>query len=181
MEMDAYLISKVYADWVTAGKTADTTVPSVANILNLFDAMMQKMDEARVTPTGRILYLTPAMNTLLKTAQAIQRNFDVQGGGSALNRVVTSLDNIQIEVVPSELMKTAYDFTTGWAVGATAKQIHMMLIDPMAVITPVSYQFARLDEPSAGSEGKYVYYEESFEDVFILNKRADGIQFVVAP
>lgn len=180
-EMDAYLISKVYADWVTAGKTADTTVPSVSNILNLFDAMMQKMDEARVTPTGRILYLTPAMNTLLKTAQAIQRNFDVQGGGSALNRVVTSLDNIQIEVVPSELMKTAYDFTTGWAVGATAKQIHMMLIDPMAVITPVSYQFARLDEPSAGSEGKYVYYEESFEDVFILNKRADGIQFVVAP
>ena len=55
----------------------------------------------------------------------------------------------------------------------------MMLIDPWAVITPVSYQFVQLDEPCAGSEGKYVYFEESFEDVFILNKKADGIQFLV--
>ncbi|HBK02236.1 MAG TPA: capsid protein, partial [Clostridiales bacterium] len=27
------------------------------------------------------------------------------------------------------------------------------------------------------TEGKYYYYEESYEDVFILNKKADGIAF----
>ena len=52
----------------------------------------------------------------------------------------------------------------------------VLLIHPLAVITPVSYTFAQLDQPSALSEGKYVYYEESFEDVFILNKKADAIQ-----
>lgn len=76
-------------------------------------------------------------------------------------------------------MKTTFDFTTGWKAGGGAKQIHMFLVHPVAVITPVSYQFAQLDEPSATTEGKYYYYEESFEDVFILNKKADAIQFVV--
>jgi hypothetical protein len=74
-------------------------------------------------------------------------------------------------------MKTAYVFTSGWAAAEGAKQINMMLIHPNVVITPVSYAFAQLEEPSALSEGKWVYYEESFEDVFILNQQKGGIQF----
>ena len=179
-EMDAYCISKIYSDWTAQSMTADTTAPTTANILNIFDSFMQQMTEDRVTPSGRILYVTPAIKTLLKQAQDISRQFSVQGGSPIINRAINSLDSVQIEEVPSELMKTAYDFTSGWAVGTTAKQIHMMLIDPWAVITPVSYQFSRLDEPSAGSEGKYIYFEESFEDVFILNKRATGIRFLRA-
>ena len=90
--------------------------------------------------------------------------------------MISSIDTVSITVVPSELMKTLYEFTTGWSVASAAKQINMLLIHPLAVITPVSYTFAQLDQPSALSEGKYVYYEESFEDVFILNKKADAIQ-----
>lgn len=179
-EMDAYCISKIYSDWTAQSMTADTTTPTTANILNIFDTFMQQMTEDRVTPNGRILYVTPAIQTMLKQAQDISRQFSVQGGSPIIDRAINSLDSVKIEVVPSELMKTAYDFTSGWAVGATAKQIHMMLIDPWAVITPVSYQFSRLDEPSAGSEGKYIYFEESFEDVFILNKRKTGIRFLRA-
>ena len=178
-EMDAYCVSKIFADWTGTGKSADTTAPTAENILSIFDAMMQRMTEARVTPGGRILYITPSIETLMKNAQQIQRTLDAQAGPAAINRTVSNLDQVKIEVVPAELMKTVYDFTSGWAVGESAKQIHMMLIDPMAVITPVSYQFAQLDPPSAGSEGKWVYFEESFEDVFILNKRASGIEFLV--
>ncbi len=178
-EMDAYCVSKIYADWLAAGNTPDTTVPTTANVLPIFDKFMQEMTEDRVTPSGRILYVIPGIRTMLKNAQSIQRTFSVQNGSPIIDRMVNSLDSVQIEEVPSELMKTAYDFTSGWKVGTTAKQIHMMLVDPLAVITPVSYQYARLDEPSAGSEGKYVYFEESFEDVFILNKRASGIKFLV--
>ena len=76
-------------------------------------------------------------------------------------------------------MKSVYDFTQGWKVGTGAAQINMMLVLPEVVLTPVSYTFAQLEAPSALSEGKYVYYEESFEDVFILNQRADGVQFNV--
>ena len=178
-EMDAYTVSKLYADWTGQSKTASTTVLTEDNVLAEFDALMEKMDEARVPVTGRILYVTPAINTLIKNAKQITRTINVETAGSTINRKVSRIDEVEIIAVPSTLMKTVYDFTTGWKAGGSAKQIHMLLVHPIAVITPVSYQFSQLDEPSATTEGKYYYYEESFEDVFILNKKADAIQFVV--
>ena len=190
-EMDAYTISKIYYDWTTSvvgdaahgaytGKTASTAaVTNGAEVLAEFDALMLKMDEARVPKAGRILYCTNVIKSLLKNASSIDRSWDVQTSDTGINRVVESLDGVQIIPVPTELMKTKYDFsdTNGWKVDGTAKQINMMLINPLAVITPVSYTFSDLQEPTALTEGKYYYYEESFEDVFILNKKADAIQF----
>ncbi|MBH7490858.1 capsid protein, partial [Clostridioides difficile] len=178
-EMDAYCISKIYADWTSLGKVADTTVITTANVLEIFDMMMERMTEARVPENGRILYVTPVINTIIKNAKEIQRTVNIKDGGTSLNRQTTDIDTVKIIKIPSALMKTAYDFTTGWKAGAGAKQINMSLIHPSAVITPVSYQFSTLDEPRAVTEGKYLYFEESFEDVFILNKKADAIQFVV--
>ncbi|HCQ5969090.1 capsid protein [Clostridioides difficile] len=178
-EMDAYCISKIYADWTALGKVADTTVITTTNVLEIFDMMMERMTEARVPENGRILYVTPTINTLIKNAKEIQRTVNIKDGGTSLNRQTTDIDSVKIVKVPSNLMKTVYDFTTGWKAGAGAKQIFMSLIHPSAIITPVSYQFSTLDEPKAVTEGKYLYFEESFEDVFILNKKADAIQFVV--
>ncbi|MCW0599869.1 capsid protein, partial [Clostridioides difficile] len=178
-EMDAYCISKIYADWIALGKTAETTALTTANILEVFDKLMEKMTEARVPAVGRILYVTPGVDTLIKNAKEIQRTVNIKDGGTSLNRQTTDIDSVKIVKVPSNLMKTVYDFTTGWKAGAGAKQIFMSLIHPSAIITPVSYQFSTLDEPRAVTEGKYLYFEESFEDVFILNKKADAIQFVV--
>lgn len=176
-EMDAYLVSKVYTDWTTAGGTADTEALTRETILSKFDSYMQAMDEANVPATGRILYVTPAVSTMLKNAQEMQRY--IQNGDAAINRAVRSLDEVQIESVPSKLMKTVYDFTEGYKEGSGAKQINMLLVHPSAVITPEKYSFAQLDEPSAGSQGKYEYYEESYDDVFILNNRKDAIMFNV--
>lgn len=184
-EMDAYTISKIYADWSDASvvdeqgnaMAADTTVLSVNNILDVFDNLMLKMDNARVPVTGRILYVTNEINKMLKAADGISRSMDITSGPNAIDRRVNRLDEVQIKPVPAELMKTLYDFTEGWAPAAGAAQINMMLIHPLAVITPVTYEFADLSAPSAVTEGKYYYYEESFEDVFILNKKASAIQF----
>lgn len=185
-EMDAYTISKIYYDWTQVNdpedadggnRTANTEALSTSNCLEVFDTLMLKMDNERVPANGRILYVTHEVKKMLANAQNIQRNWDVQSSTSALNRTVSRLDEVEIIGVPKTLMKTAYDFTTDWAPASTAKQINMMLVHPLAVITPVSYAFAKLDEPSGLSEGKYVYYEESFEDVFILNKKSGAIQF----
>ena len=174
-EMDAYLVSKVYSDWLAAGGAADTDGLTVDNILVKFDAWMEAMDEANVPASGRILYATPAYNTMLK--QAVENSRYIQNGDAAVRRAVKSLDDVQIEKVPSALMKTVYDFTEGWKAGAGAKQINMLLIHPSAIITPEKYAFAQLEAPSALSEGKYVYFEESYDDVFVLNKRIKAIQF----
>lgn len=176
-EMDAYMVSKIHSDWKAAGGTDDETVLTVENILLIFDGWMEAMDEANVPKMGRILYVTPAIKTLLKNAKEINRF--IQNGDPAIRRAVTSLDEVQIEDVPSALMKAAYDFTEGWKAGAGAQQINMLLVHPSAVITPEKYVFAQLDPPSAGSEGKWVYFEESYDDVFILNKRTAAIKFNV--
>lgn len=183
-EMDAYCISKIFADWkltknprTNESHTPDTTALTVANILGVFDSLMLKMDNAMVPSNGRILYVTHEVNVLLKEAQGLSRQLDVSKGPNAIDRRVNRLDQVTIIPVPSTLMKSAYTFTVGWQPKAGADQINMFLVHPLAVITPVSYTFSRLDNPNALSEGKYVYYEESFEDVFILNKKSDAIQF----
>lgn len=182
-EMDAYTVSKIYTDWLATSdesgiaRTADKTVLTEANVLTVFDSMMLAMDNERVPVNGRILYVTHEIKTLLKNAQNIKRNWNVQTRDNTINRTVSRIDEVEVIGVPATLMKTKYDFTTGWKASDDASQINMMLVHPLAVITPVSYTFSKLDEPSAGSEGKYIYFEESFEDVFILNKKSGAIQF----
>jgi len=177
-EMDAYLVSKIYADTIAVkADAADTSAVEVGNVLSLFDKYMTAMDEANVPVDGRMLYVTSNVNTMLKQAKEIQRY--IANGDEAIKRAVRSLDEVKIESVPSKLMKTVYDFSAGWVPAENAKQINMMLIHPSAVITPEKYAFVQLDAPSAGSEGKYVYFEESYDDVFILNKRVDAIKFNV--
>lgn len=174
-EMDAYLVSKVYADWTALDKVADTTALTIENVLKVFDGMMERMDEKNVPESGRYLYVIPPVKTLLKQAKDAARF--IQNGDSAIKRAVRSLDEVTIESVPSDLMKTVYDFTEGFVPGEGAKQINMFLAHPSAVITPENYAFSQLDPPSAGSEGKWVYFEESYDDTFILNKRKDAIEF----
>lgn len=180
-EMDAYTVSKIYSDWTTLGKQAAEVELTESNVLDVFDALMVKMDNARVPVQGRILYVTNEVKKMLSNADKIYRSLNVQDARDVINRTVNRLDEVEIIGVPATLMQTLYDFTAGWKPATTARQIDMFLVHPSAVITPVSYTFSQLDEPSAGSEGKFVYYEESFEDVFILNKRADAIQFNLAP
>lgn len=179
-EMDAYCVSKIYADWTALGHVAETVILTIENVLQTFDKLMKNMTKKRVSPNGRILYVTPDVDELLKNAKDVSRSFSVQGENAVINRTIKSLDQVEVVVVPPELMATVYNFTNGWVPGSTAKQIKMFLVHPNAVITPVSYQFSQLDPPSAGSEGKWVYFEESFEDVFILNKKSDAIQFVIS-
>ena len=176
-EMDAYLVSKIFNDWVANGGVPDETVITKANALAVFDQLMLNMDNAMVPANGRICYVTNEVKYILKEAEKISRSIDVTDNNNTIDRIVNRLDEVEIVGVPAPLMKTKYNFTNGWAPAANAGQINMFLVHPAAVITPVSYTFSQLDQPSAGSEGKYIYFEESFEDAFILNKKAGAIQY----
>lgn len=186
-EMDAYLISTTYDLWTKAKNpdtgelhVADTTTLTTANILSVFDSLMLKMDNGRVPGNGRILYVPFEVLNILKEAEKISRSMDITSGPNAIDRRVNRLDQVEVIGVPSTLMKTLYDFSEDYKIDDDAQQINMFLVHPSAVITPVSYTFSRLDAPSAMSEGKYVYYEESFEDVFILDNKSNAIQFNVS-
>lgn len=180
-EMDKYMASKLYFEANRLGATVDNTVLTEANILQVFDDLMEQMDEAEVPSNGRKLYVTPAVRKMLKTAGEIQRSLSVTSGGSHVNRLVYSLDDVEIVSVPSSRMKTEYDFTDGAVVSATAGQIDMILVHPESILSPQKYELVSVDNPSAVTGGKYLYYERKYWDVFILEPKAKGIAMVVTP
>ncbi|MCC6101811.1 MAG: capsid protein [Lactobacillus sp.] len=180
-EMDRQMFSKLYSEKVAAndgGITTDTL--DEKNILTAFDQMMVDFDEARIPGTNRILYVTPAINAILKRAESINRSL-VLKDANKVQRTVYSLDDVTINVVPSDLMQTAFDFSVGSKIVDTAQQIQMFLIYNGVQIAPQKYSFVGFDAPSAANSGNYLYYEQSYDDVLLLKTKTKGIQFVVAP
>ena len=76
-------------------------------------------------------------------------------------------------------MKTLYNFTQGWKPATGAKQVNMMLINPVSVITPTSYEFAKLDPPSALSEGSMYITRSLTKMSFVLKNKNKGIRMSV--
>lgn len=174
-EMDAYIFSNIFK--LRNEQKAITPLSTdlgINDVLDKFDEMMDAMDEARVPKAGRILYCDTFTKTLITKAIAIVRS----NGQKTVIRDVERLEDVDIVSVPTDLLKTKYTFTTGYAPAEDAGDIKMILVHPSSILPIVSYSFAQLEAPSAMSQGKYVYYEESFEDVFILNKRVDAIQIL---
>lgn len=177
-EMDRYLISTLYNDWRALGRVPLTAKLTAQNVLTYFDQMMVMMTEKNVPSTGRILYITPQANLFLKSAVQMYRT--ELNAPATIQRAIANIDSVSVEEVPSGSMKTVYDFTIGSKVGTSAKQVQMFLVHPSAVITPEEYEFANLTAPSAVSEGKWLYFEESYNDAFILPNKQYGIEFLVS-
>ena len=184
-EMDAELINDVYAaKTAVSGAKIHNLLLTVDNVLYVFNDLMDVMDEAGVPVNGRLLYVDTFTKTLIDNSKLPVR----ANGQASYNIALNRLDEVEIIQVPTRSMKTAYDFfdgvsenetNGGFAPASTAKDIKMFLVHPSAVLPIASYEFAELGEPSTLSQGKYTYFEESFEDVFILEALHDGIQFVV--
>lgn len=169
-EMDAYLAAKLYS-FVS---TPDTTTLSAANILTKWDAYLEAAANARVPLDRLVAYMTPAVYSYLKQAAGVTRFLNVEGPGG-VNRNVTRLDGVTIHQVPSDLMKSSYVFSEGWVAATGAKQINLLLVDPLAVAAPVKYETAMMSAPTANSKGKYLYYERYYYGAFAIPNRAAGI------
>lgn len=179
-EMDKYMFSKLFLEKQTldGGKGITTQSLDEKNILTAFDNMMLDFDEARVPAQNRFLYVTPQINTILKRAEAINREL-VLKDPNIVQRTVYSLDDVQIIVVPSDLMQTAYDFSIGAKTIDSSKQIEMMLISNGVQIAPEKYSFVGVNQPEALTSGNCLYYESSYNDVLLLKPKTAGIQFVI--
>jgi len=179
-EKDSYRYSKLYSEantYVANGAVIDNTVLTTANILDWFDTQMEKMDDAGVPSEGRILYVTPAMNKLLKNASGLSRNIDVTSNNGNIDRRVYSLDDVNIIKVPSARFKTKYDFTNGCVPAVDAKQINLILVHPSCVVSRDKYAYMKLFTPGTDSRtaDKYVYQNRYYSDTFLIQNKACGI------
>ena len=176
-ELDAYRYSKLYTDFVAKGGVVNTTVLSEVNILSVFDKMMQDMDEAGVPESGRMLKVTPAVNTMLKNAEKIQRTIDVTGGASNINRNIRSLDEVTIKTVPSDRMKSSYDFAEGFTPAVGAKQINMMLYHTSGIMAPAKVADIYLWNKGETPESAYgfLYQNRMYSDLFVIKAKVDAV------
>lgn len=172
-EMDAYLAMKLAAFASMYGGT-DATQLTTANILTQWDAYLAEMANRRVNRDRLVAYMTPDTYKLLKEAAGVTRFVSTDEGIRGMDRNVARLDGVGIVEVPADMMKTAYDFTVGWAVAAGAQQINMILVDPLAVAAPIKYETSMMSAPTAQSKGKYLYYERYYYGAFSLMQRGAG-------
>jgi hypothetical protein len=175
-ELDKYMASKLFTEVTAYGTVSNAAVATGANVLAVFDTFMEALDEAEVPEEGRILYVTPPINSLLKSALTASRQLGTVNANQDVNRIVNMLDDVKRVTVPSARMKEAYDFTIGAVPAAGADQINMILVHPKAVIAPIKINSIYIDEPSAVTDGKALYMQRQYWDVFLLEQKAAGCQ-----
>ncbi len=176
-EKDCYRFSKLHSELSAMSGRIDTTAVDKAVFLDWFDSEMAIMDEAGVPEEGRILYVTPTVRKIVKEAEGMQRTFSVMGtAAGSINRNVHSLDDVTIKMVPAARMKSVYDFTNGFAPGASAKQINCILIHASCVVCRNKYSYIRVFTPGHDSRvgDGYLYQNRNFGDLFLLEKKKEG-------
>ena len=74
-------------------------------------------------------------------------------------------------------MKTKYDFTDGCVVADDAKQINFILVHPSAVVCRDKYSYIKLFTPGTDSRTAdgYLYQNRSYGDLFLLERKVDGV------
>lgn len=174
-EMDAFIASKLASFASGFGGTSTTSLTS-ASILSEWDNGIAYMVNQRINRDRIVAYMTPACYKLLKQATGVTRFIEVTSGIQNVDRNIARLDGVQVIEVPDDMMKTAYTFTTGWAINTvSAQQINFLLVDPEAVAFPVKYETAMVSAPTAQSKGKYLYYERYYYGGFVLDQRQAGV------
>lgn len=168
-ELDCYTYSKLYSEAKRVGATIKTAALTTANILADFDDSLKAFAEAGVPLDRVIMYATPDYKTKLKNAEGISRSMSVTSGENAIDRRVRSLDDIKkIVEVPSARLKTLYNFTDGYKVESTGKQIDYILIDPEAQVSRVKYSYIKMFTPGSDSRtaDNYIYQNRRFNGTF---------------
>lgn len=172
-ELDCYTFSKLYTEAQRVGAVIKTDPVTRANILADFDDNCEAFENVGVPLSRCILYCTPAYRKELKNAEGIQRYLEATGGAKVLDRRIHSLDDLrEIRTVPIERFKTAYDFTEGYQVDATGKQINYILVDPEAQVSRVKYSYINTYTPGHDSRvaDNYLYQNRRYNGTFALDQ-----------
>lgn len=180
-EKDSYRFSKIHAEMEKYSGRIVKDAVTVENFLEMFDEEMAVMDEAGVPEEGRMMYVTPSMNRIIKEAQGLQRTITVTAP-LTINRSVHSLDDVTFKMVPAARMKTKYDFTDGCAAAVDAEQINWIMLHPSCLVCRDKYSYIKLFTPGTDSRTAdgYLYQNRCFGDLFLLEKKVEGCSLNVS-
>ena len=159
--VDTYRFGKLTTGAGTTNAILDAAVTS-ETILDLLLASFEKFTEDEVENTeGLILYMTPAIETLLMSSTDIQKFVGMGEWNGSIDTKVKMFNNAKIVVVPTARLGLDVDF---------------MLVDPSAVLSVVKHNPAYFFAAGThtGIDGDIINYR-LYYDLFVIAERSAGI------
>lgn len=161
-QVDAYRFATMAgAEGIGEASAAITTGEAAVKAIN---AGMTAMDEAEVTPEGRILYITPTLAGLIgeldsyKSKEVLKR----------FSKIVT---------VPQSRFYSAVTISnTGFAKAEDGKNLNFIIVDPKAVFGVAKHKKLKVFEPDVNQKGDdYLFQYRLYHDMFVYPQKAAGV------
>ncbi|WP_250229035.1 hypothetical protein [Anaeropeptidivorans aminofermentans] len=181
-EIDAYRYSKIYNMAKTYGKTR-TLNPTKEDILsNLLKDLRSVQDKTGYDFKDMVISMPYTIFEMLELSGELNRSINVssfsQGG---LSMEINTLNGAPIIPVPSQRMKTKYDFAEGegdfgFYPAADAKNINWIILEksvPMAVAKTDSLKIFSPNVNQDGDGWKTQY--RVYHDLFVPEAKKDGV------
>lgn len=169
-EVDAYRFSK-WATGSASGMRAYGATASGSALVTAIDVGTQAQDEASVPTDGRVLVLTPAKYSLLKSAVWDKRMY--LDSTSQIGKSVVMFDNMEVLVVPSTRFYTGITVGTDGYVNA-GKALDFMIIHPSAVFAVTKHTALKSADPDVDIDAMRFSYR-LYHDAFVVPNHEDGI------
>lgn len=169
-ELDAYRFSAYAAKAGLTTTAADLTTgaAAIAAISTAFDTMTDN----EVNVEGRILYITPTLNGLI-------RDMDTTKSREVMSQFA------KIVIVPQTRFYTAIDLLDGstsgeeaghYAKATGAKNINFMIIEPSAILQSVKHRVSKVITPAENqSADAYKFFFRAYGIADVLDNKAKGV------
>lgn len=175
-ELDAYRFSQYAAK---AGLTVDaanlsTGAAAIAAIATAFDTMT----ENEVDIEGRILYITPTLNGLIRDLDTTKSR-EIMSAFSKIvvvpqGRFVTAID--LYDGVDHTSASGADETAGGYAKASGAKDINFMIIDPKAIIQNVKHRVSKIISPAENQNADaWKFFFRAYGIADVLANKTKGV------
>jgi len=181
-EVDAIRISTMAGLAGNSATPATLTASTVDSAIQLGEITM---DEAEVPEENRVLFVTPTVESLIRSSDNYVRNLDAINGGGIDNRF-NSYDGMEIVKIPQNRMYTVIDLydgsTSGQEAGGyiknatTGKNINFLIVHKGAVLGIVKHAKPRIFTPDQNiNADAYKLDYRIYHDLFVPDNKTDGI------
>ena len=174
-ELDAYRFAAMAS--ASGIGSASAALSTSANTIAAIDVASEKMDDEEVPYEGRMIFVTPAIYTLLKGG--ITRM--VMNNDPNVNNFIEMYNDMQVIRVPQSRFNTAvtlYDGSSnfGFAPTAGGHKINFMIVHPSAVLPVVKHEIVKVFSPDENQKAdKWLFQVRIYHDMFVLDQKVKGI------
>jgi hypothetical protein len=144
--------------------SASAALTSGDAAIKALSAGMTAMDEAEVTPEGRILYITPTLHQMIQDMETYKSK-----------NILARFSKIVLVPQGRFYSKVAVS-NTGFAKDEGGKNLNFMIVEPKAAFAVAKHKKLKVFDPDTNQKGDdYLFQYRLYHDMFVYPQKAAGI------